>query len=89
MAHLAGIGEDAATEVERLAPDWITRSSKWAITGGVRIRNGRPEGFVDVRSSFWHIPEFGTARLSAKPYLRPGAARALNKHNGTFKGTNR
>jgi len=84
-AFLGLIGKEAERHVTRLAPAWITRYPEYRIVGGTRRQGGRPVAFVDVRSPFWHLPEFGSVRSPMTPYLRPGALAAINNRGGRLK----
>lgn len=82
---LTTIGKEAEQHVTRLAPAWITRHATYRIVGGARRQNGRPVAYVDVRSPFWHLPEFGSVRSPMTPYLRPGAQAAISNRGGRLK----
>jgi hypothetical protein len=76
LQRLADEGADAVRA--NLPPFLVHRGAE--VTG--KVVDGA--AVVEVRSSFWHWPEFGTVRMAMQPYLRPGVQVVLSRHGGRF-----
>jgi hypothetical protein len=82
--YLENVAEDMADEVDRRAPNWIKRAGAEFVGSSSQTTDGQ-EGRVVVRSSFWHLPEFGSRNNAPRPYLRPGVQAILSRVGGRWK----
>lgn len=81
--YMDGIAETAAAEVDRRKPNLPGRRAI-DVTSDSNLGVDGWEGRVTVKSSFWHLHEFGSARTTAHPYLRTGVQTVLARIRGRW-----
>lgn len=74
------VADEAVGNMERLADGFTRKRATFRVEVG-QSSDG-VEGRAIVDSSFWHWREFGTSKMAARPYIRPGAQQALNRRGG-------
>jgi hypothetical protein len=84
-AHLKKIADEGAREVRANTRPWVLRYGHGEVISGVRIRDGKLEGFFGTRSPVWHLEEFGTSRTAPHAPIRRAAISVLARHGGHYK----
>jgi HK97 gp10 family phage protein len=86
--YLDQIADEAAEEVRRRVP-----VDSGTLRDSIEATVERtPEGYVakvtvgNRKAFYWGMVEFGTSRLGARPYFRPGIQALLSRFGGRFKG---
>lgn len=80
---LQRVADDAADAADRHLPERFFHGGRRPeITGETKKEPAGWEGEVRAEGSFWHWGEFGTSRMRATPYLRPGVNETINRYGG-------
>lgn len=88
-AHLKQVADHGAREVKQNLRKWVLQSGKGEVISGVRVRDGRTEGYFGVKSSYWHLEEFGTAKMPPQAPIRRAATTTLARFGGRYKQESR
>jgi HK97 gp10 family phage protein len=86
--YMEKIAEDAAEDVRRRAP-YDSGALQESVKGSVELTSSGYVAKVTVggrEAWYWLFPEFGTSRVPARPYLRPGVQATLSRYGGRFRG---